>query len=76
MAKIGVEKLQKYRFLIDQQGTLASLDAKTRRCIDGALTETSLRPLFTNLFADNQDTATQALSAPLTKCVTQSLPSK
>jgi hypothetical protein len=48
----------------------SSVPKKMKACVDKALTESTLRPVFDEIFQGRQDEATKALTEPLTKCAT------
>ena len=48
--------------------SMGDLDAKTKSCIEGVMTEDALRDLFTKMFSGKQEEAGQDLIAPMMKC--------
>lgn len=44
------------------------LDEKTRKCLDGVLTEEKLRSMFTLMFSGEQDKASQEVVGPMMEC--------
>ena len=48
--------------------SMGDLDAKTKKCIEGVMTEDALRDLFTKMFSGKQEEAGQDLIAPMMKC--------
>ena len=48
--------------------SMGDLDAKTKDCIEGVMTEDALRDLFTKMFSGKQEEAGQDLIAPMMKC--------
>jgi hypothetical protein len=51
-------------------GSMGDLDAKTKKCIQGVMTEDALHGLFVKMFSGKQEEAGQELIAPMMKCTT------
>jgi hypothetical protein len=48
----------------------SSVPKQMKACVDKALTKSTLRPVFEEIFQGKQDQATKSLTEPLTKCAT------
>lgn len=48
--------------------SLGELDAKTKACLEGVMTEDALRGLFVKMFSGKQEEAGQELIAPMMQC--------
>jgi hypothetical protein len=52
---------------------MGEVDAKTKECLEGVLTDDALRSLFTKMFSGNQEEAGQELIQPMMKCAAPDL---
>ncbi len=50
---------------VSQTGNMSK---KAKACVNKALNEKTLRPVFDQMFQGNQDAASKALTGPITKC--------
>ena len=50
-------------------GSTDALDAKTKKCLDDALTEDTVHDLFVALFSGDTAAAQQKIAEPMTKCL-------
>jgi hypothetical protein len=54
-------------------GAMGDVDAKTRKCLEGVMTEDALRELFTKMFSGKREEAGQELVEPMMECATAGL---